>query len=309
MIILKIFIDRRFIPNDRYDELLKKYPNVSFVHDLENHKDIEVFFGLNSTLVGVNIDEYLNIKWIQLYMAGFDNVDVEGIKNKGIIISNARDIFSITIAEDIIAKISYFNRNTREFIEDMKTKTWKPISNDYEIWNSTVGIIGTGSIGVETAKRLKSFNPSKIIGHRTKNEPVDFFDEIYTGDDGLNTVIKNSDYLILAIPLNDQTKHLFNKDKFSLMKKDALFINVARGQIIVQDDLIELLERKAIRGAALDVTDPEPLPKDSKLWTLDNCFITPHNASSSMYMRHRLFELTLENLDLYLENKEVLYIL
>ncbi|MFP4478933.1 MAG: NAD(P)-dependent oxidoreductase [Candidatus Izemoplasmatales bacterium] len=306
---MKIFIDKKFIPKDEYQILIDMFPQVEFVHDFDKHKDIEVFFGLNALLESVDIDQYKNLKWIQLYMAGFDNVDVQGLKSKGLLVSNARDIFSITIAEDIISKILYFNRNIKDFVENMKTKTWQPIWKDPEIYKSTIGIIGTGSIGQETAKRLQSFSPKAILGHRRINQPVEYFNQIFTGEDGLEEVIKNSDYLILAMPLNDETKHMIDKEKLLLMKKNALLINVARGQVIVQDDLIDVLENNLIRGAALDVTDPEPLPKDSKLWDLDNVFISPHNASSSEYMVKRLFDLTLENLKLYMEGKEVKYLL
>jgi len=309
MIVLKIFIDKKFIPKGHYQILLERYPNVQFVHDLGGHKDIDVFFGLNATLLEVDLDDYKNLKWIQLYMAGFDNVDVEGLKSRGIKVSNARDIFSITIAEDVIAKISYFNRNIKEFVDNMKVKNWQQIWKDHEIWHSTIGIIGTGSIGKETAKRLRSFEPERILGHRTTNEPVEYFDQIYTGEQGLKDIMSLADYLILAVPLNENTKHMIHKDNLKLMKKSAILINVARGQVIVQDDLIDILENHQIRGAALDVTDPEPLPKDSKLWDLDNCFVTPHNASSSQYMVPRLYELTIENLDRYMIGKEIKYLL
>ncbi|QWC00376.1 NAD(P)-binding domain-containing protein [Mycoplasmatota bacterium] len=306
---MKIFIDKKFIPKDEYNNLKSKFPHIEFVHDLNEHKDIEVFFGLNSLLETINIEEYKQLKWIQLYMAGFDNVDVEGLKKRGLLVSNARDIFSITIAEDIISKILYFNRNTKEFLENMKTKSWQQIWKDPEIYNSTIGIIGTGSIGKEAAKRLTAFSPKAILGYRRTNEPVEYFDEIYTGEEGLNHLIQSVDYLILAMPLNNETQYMIDKEKLSLMKKKALLINVARGQVIVQEDLVEVLENHKIRGAALDVTDPEPLPKESKLWDLENVFITPHNASSSEYMVKRLFDLTLENLKLYLNNKEVNYLL
>jgi len=102
---------------------------------------------------------------------------------------------------------------------------------------------------------------------------------------------------------------LFDKKMLSLMKKEALLINVARGKVIVQEDLISILEKRQIRGAALDVTDPEPLPKDSLLWSLDNCFITAHNASSSMYMKTRLFDLTIDNLERYINDQDLKFLL
>lgn len=304
---MKVFIDKKFIPKTEYKHLLQSFPDIVFVHDLNAHKDIDVFFGLNGSLVNIDIDEYKNLKWIQLYMAGYDNVDVEKLKSKEIIVSHARDIFSITIAEDVISKILYFNRNMKEFTEDYKQKKWSPIWKDKEIWHSTIGIIGAGSIGKEVAKRLQAFEPDKIIGYRRKNELVDGFDEMVCSDLGLKYLIESSDYLIIALPLTQRTRYLIDAEKLSWMKKDALLINIARGQIIVQDDLNSVLEKKAIRGAALDVTDPEPLPQSSKLWTLDNCYISPHNASSSEHMVQRLYELTLENLKRYKKQEEILY--
>jgi len=304
---LKAFIDQKFIPKDSYEDLTSTFSHINFVHDIEKHKDIDLFFGLNKTLLSIDLSEYKDLKWIQLYMAGFDNVDVEALKSKGIRVSNAQDIFSITIAEDVLSKILFFNRNTKEFIEQMETKTWQQIWKDKEIWHSTIGILGTGSIGRETAKRLQSFEPKKIMGYRRNDEPVPYFDEILTGEEGLKKLMQASDYLIIAIPLNDDTHHLIDKEKLMLMKKDALLINVARGSVIVQDDLIEILENKLIRGAGLDVTDPEPLPKSSRLWTLDNCFITPHNASSSEYMVERLYDLTVTNLKRYINHKDIMY--
>ena len=306
---MKVFVDTRLTEEKDYQKLKKEFPNIEFTEDFSKRSEIEVFFGLNSILTKAKIDEFKNLKWIQLYMAGFDNVDVEGFKNKGILVSNARDIFSITIAEDIISKILYFNRDIDKFIYNKNNKIWKPIPEEQEIFNSVIGIIGTGSIGKEVAKRLQSFSPKKIIGHRRKNKPAKYFDEIYTGEKGLNKVIKQADYLIIAIPLNKKTKYLFDYERLKLMKEKAILINVARGEIIVQKDLTKILEEKKIRGAGLDVSNPEPLPKSSKLWELDNVIITPHNASSSIYMKKRLYDLTKENLSRYLKGKAVKFLL
>ncbi|MFO7969437.1 MAG: NAD(P)-dependent oxidoreductase [Candidatus Izemoplasmatales bacterium] len=306
---MKVFVDTRLIEEKAYLKLKKQFPNINFTDDFSKSKDIEVFFGLNSILTKANIKEYKDLKWIQLYMAGFDNVDVNSYKEKGIMISNARDIFSITIAEDVISKILYFNRDILAFVNNKAKKVWQPIHEEKEIYNSTIGIIGTGSIGKEVAKRLQSFSPKKIIGHRRKNKPVKYFDNIYTGELGLKKVIKQADYLILAMPLNNDTKYLFDYEKLSLMKESSLLINIARGEVVVQSDLIKILEERKIRGAALDVTDPEPLEKTSKLWELDNVFITPHNASSSEYMKKRLYELTKDNLTRYLRGEKVNFLL
>ncbi|MFW5889660.1 MAG: NAD(P)-dependent oxidoreductase, partial [Bacillota bacterium] len=289
---MKVFVDTRLIEDDDFLKLKQNFPKIEFINDFSQRSEIEIFFGLNSILTKAKVEEFKNLKWVQLYMAGYDNVDIKGFKEKGILISNARDIFSITIAEDVISKILYFNRDIKKFVENKKNKIWQPIPEEYEIYNSTIGIIGTGSIGKEVAKRVKNFSPKKIIGHRRQNKPVRYFDKIFTGEKGLNAIIKQADYLILAMPLTDDTKYLFDYEKLALMKESAILINIARGKIIVQADLIKILTERKIRGAGLDVTEPEPLPKSSKLWDLDNVFITPHNASSSIYMKKRLYELT-----------------
>ena len=173
-----------------------------------------------------------------------------------------------------------------------------------EIEGSTVGILGTGSIGQEIAKRIAAFN-THIIGYNQSGRFVEYFDEIVTGSEGLNSLLSKSDYVIVSLPLNKGTKFLINKENLRLMKENAIIINIARGEIINQDDLIEALENKIIKGAGLDVVYPEPLAKDSKLWKLDNVFITPHNSFSSPKTTKRLISLIIENLNNYLNNKEL----
>jgi D-2-hydroxyacid dehydrogenase (NADP+) len=306
---LKIYIDKKMMGRDNYPKILAEFKEVDFLDSLEEKAEIEALIIMNSTLKKLNISEFPKLKWIQLLMAGFDNVDVLGYKNKGILVSNARDIFSISIAEDVISKILMFNRNTKYYLESMNNQTWEPISKEPEIFNSTITILGTGSIGQEVAKRLKAFDVKKIYGYKQTLESVPYFDEIVNDETGLEEIIRISDYLILALPLNSKTYHLINKNKLKLMKKNSLLINVARGEIIDQDALVEVLKNKMIRGAGLDVTTPEPLPHNHDLWKLDNVFITPHNASSSPYMKERLYEMTRDNIKLFVTGKEIKYLL
>lgn len=306
---MKIYIDKKMMGRKNYPKLLKKFPTIEFVEELDKAHDVEAMVIMNSSLKQINIDDYPKVKWIQLLMAGFDNINIDKIKNKGILIGNARDIFSISIAEDVFSKILLFNRNTKFYLDSMKSKTWSPIKKEPEINNSVVSILGTGSIGQEVAKRMKAFGAKKILGYKQSKTTVPYFDEIYTDQDGLNYVIKEADYLILALPLNNNTYHIIDEEKLNLMKPTALLINVARGDVVDQDALIEALKQKKIRGAGLDVTTPEPLPVDSELWNLDNVFITPHNASSSPYMKDRLYEMTLLNLELFISGKKPNYLL
>ncbi len=306
---MKVYIDHKMMGRNNYPKLVEEFHDVDFVHDFSNKADIEVMIIMNSTLKTVNIDDFPKLKWVQLLMAGFDNVDIAGFKEKGILVSNARDIFSISIAEDVISKILMFNRNTKHYLASMSQGRWEPIRKEPEIFHSVVGILGTGSIGQEVAKRLQSFGVKKIYGYKRNRTEVPFFDEIVTEKTGLERILPELDYLILALPLTEDTYHLIDEEKLKLMKKSSILINVARGSIIDQTALVNCLKTKMIRGAGLDVTTPEPLPKDHELWQLDNVFITPHNASSSPYMKDRLYDLTRDNLARYVSGDEVKYLL
>lgn len=302
-----IYVDKKMMGTQNIPLLLDEFPQVNFVDSLEKNQEIEALIVMNSTLKSLDIEKFPRLRWIQLLMAGYDGIDIDKIKSLGITVCNARDIFSISIAEDVFSKILYFNRNTNYYLESMKKAEWKPISKEPEIYGSTVSILGTGSIGQEVAKRMKAFGAKRILGYKKTLSSVDFFDYVFNDSKGLNYVIKEADYLIIALPLSEETYNIIDKTRLNLMKTSALLINVARGNVIDQDALIEVLTAKKIRGAGLDVTTPEPLPADSVLWNLQNVFITPHNASSSPEMKNRLFEMTRINLRKYIRNEELLY--
>jgi len=305
---MKIYVEARMMGKNNYPLLIEKFSNVQIVNDFED-KDLDAMVIMNSTLKSINIDDFPKLMWMQLLMAGYDNVDIEALKHKGIAISNARDIFSISIAEDVISKMLFFNRNMKYYLQSMNERKWKPISKEPEIYNSVVSILGTGSIGQEIAKRLKAFGVKQINGYKRIYSKVENFDYIYTDNLGLEKMIQEADYLIIALPLTQETYKMIDNRKLNLMKPSAVLINVARGDIIDQEALIDHLKGKKIRGAGLDVTSPEPLPIDNQLWMLDNVYITPHNASSSPYMKERLYQLTIENLSRFINNQEPKYLL
>jgi len=304
---MKIYFDPKLVTKSNYDKLLKTFPQVNFISNPQLAKEAEVLIPFKPNLVlDIDIKEYPNLKWIQYFSAGYDGVDIDYLKENNIAFSNAQNVYSKAIAEDVFTKIFYFNRCVKYYIDSMSTKTWKTSNEHKELKDSTVLIVGVGSIGKELAKRFKSFEMN-VIGYRKTNRSAENFDHIITLDSELDQAIAIADYVILAIPLNQETKHMYDKRKLNLMKKDALLINVARGQIINQDDLYETLKNRQIRGAGLDVLDPEPLPKGNPLWDLDNVFITPHNASFSDQMMDNMFALFISNIELYVSGKPVKY--
>lgn len=295
---MKIYVDytnTNSLNKAGYLKLLSKFPNINWTDKQENSYDADVIIVRPSYCNNETLNKYNNLKWIQLITSGFDNIDLNYLKNRNIELSNANDVFSIAIAEDVISKILYINKQMKFYEANRKTKTWETKEVLHEIYGSTIGIIGVGSIGIETAKRLKAFN-TKILGYRRRNEAEAYFDQIYTDKKGLNHLLKVSDYIVLAIPLNDATYHLINKETLALMKKSAVLINVARGEVVNQEDLIITLENNGIRGVALDVTTPEPLNKDSRLWDLDNVYLSPHSSNLSPYTVDRLVNRLILNL-------------
>ncbi|MFA7367488.1 MAG: D-2-hydroxyacid dehydrogenase [Bacilli bacterium] len=303
---MKIYIDSSVLKN-RYNKIKDNFKDIIITDKVEDSYDADGIMVYPKDVIKENIDKYPNLSWIQVFTAGYNTIDLEYLKSRNIVLCNGKDIYSIPIAEDVIAKILAFNRNIPKYLEAMKTKTWGWLNSEYELTNSTVGIVGVGSIGKEIAKRLKAFNVN-IIGYRRQDKNEEFFDKIYFGNDGLNELLKLSDYVILALPLTDESYHMINLNKIRIMKKSALLINIARGEVVKQDDLIYALENHYIRGAALDVVYPEPLPQDSALWTLDNVYLSPHNSFSSPYTMDRLMEFLINNLDNYINHKNLLNI-
>lgn len=302
---MKIYLDDKLIKSKNVDKIKANFPNLIFTNQVEDSYDAEVIIVFPEYVTEENISKYHNLQWIQLYTAGFNTINLDYIQKRKIKLTNAKGVYSKTIAEDVVAKILAINRNIRIYYDNMKEGVWKPEKSEFELIGTTIGIIGTGSIGIEIAKRLKAFE-TKIIGYRRSQEIEPYFDEIYTEEEGLNTLLRISDYIILALPLNEKTYHLIDMKKFKMMKRTSVLINIARGEIINQDDLIEALDLQLIRGAALDVTTPEPLPKDNRLWKFSNVLITPHNAVSSPLMTERLVSLIIKNIANFVNNQEVI---
>ncbi len=301
---MKIYISDKRIKKPNFRKIQKKFPNINFETNLENSYDADAIVVEPNYVTEENINKYTNLKWIQSYRAGFDTVDFNILKKKGITFTNAKDIYSIAIAEDVVLKILMLNRNVKTYLENMENQEWLPNFNEPELYKSTIGIIGMGSIAIEIAKRLKAFN-TKVLGYRRSDKKEKHFNEVLTKEEGLKKLLEKSDYVVLTVPLNEDTKDMMNYDRFKLMKKDALLINIARGEVVNQEDLIKALEEGLIRGAALDVTTPEPLPKDNPLWKMANVYITPHSSAASPHIHKRLTKLIIENIEKFSLGEEL----
>lgn len=247
----------------------------------------------NSLFLHNDIKNFESLKCIQLTSAGLDRVPLDYIKEKGIQLFNARGIYSIPMAEWAILKILEVYKKSKIFYKNQEQHEWDKQRDILELTEKTASIIGFGSIGTEIAKRLKAFGVSVIGVGRCKVES-DYLDEYLFVND-IEKALKKADIVILTLPLTDETKHLINKRKISIMKESTVLVNISRGGIIDETALIEALKRDKFLGVALDVFEEEPLV-ESPLWNFENVIITPHNSFVSDKVNERLFDLMIENL-------------
>lgn len=298
---MKIIIDEHF-----YDMVAKAFPNIEFFKNANECPDAEALIGQPEAMDVEILEKLPKLRWLQLFRAGYDMIDTEYIRKRSIILTNGKDIFSIPIAEDVVCKILMHSTNAFKFIENKQSKIWDNKLKRVELNGQTIGIIGTGSIATEIAKRLKPFGV-KLIGYkRTPVLTMPYFDEIYSGKSGLEYVMSNSDYIIVTADLNKSTYHLINKDNLKLMKETASIINIARGSIINEDDLTEALKNKSISYAGLDVFEVEPLPSDDELWNLDNVYLTPHASALVKNNKSRWEKLIVQNIKNFIENEKLI---
>lgn len=299
---MHIYINQNTIGKKQYEALVKLFPNVSFVNEMTDK--VEACIAMPNLLVKEHLRKMPNLKWAQILTVGYNQVDFDYLKKHDITLTNAKDVYAITIAEDIITKILVLNRNVKKYIKQMETGSWIRHNFEPEIYGSTIGFLGSGSLASHAAERLKAFGATVICYRKTPiHNPV--FKDTYHDEQGLDNLMRQSDVVVVTLPLSNETKGLVDKRRLSLMKRDAILINVGRGEVIDQNALIEALRNHQIRGAALDVTVPEPLDEDNPLWKMDNVFITPHNAPSSPYMLERLNDLIAFNINQYLNKKHL----
>ena len=210
---------------------------------------------------------------------GVDNVDVDAATEKGIMVVNAPESTSITVAEHTLGLMLSASRKIAIADKSVKENKWeKSRFMGVELKAKTLGVIGMGRIGSQVVSRCKAFEMDTLVYDPYLPKEVAKQMNVQLAD--LETILKEADFITIHVPLTPETKHLISTDEFAMMKEDTFIINCARGGIIDEDALFEALSNNKIGGAALDVFEEEP-PKDSKLLTLDNIVVTPHIAAST----------------------------
>lgn len=282
---------------DQLNKLERLGYEIIFVQDERKALSINMFdideVVCNNLFLYNDIREFKNLRTIQLTSAGTDRVPLDYINEKRIQLFNARGVYSIPIAEWVILKILEIYKKSRTFYKNQEQHKWKKLRNLLEMTDKTATIIGFGSVGVEIGQRLNAFGVN-IISVDKQIREYECLDEALLIDNLAYALVK-SDIIILTLPLTNETRHLINRDKISIMKDDAVLINVSRGGIIDENALIESLKNDKFLGIALDVFEEEPLAK-SPLWDFEKVILTPHNSFVSDKVNDRLFELIIDNL-------------
>lgn len=220
-----------------------------------------------------------NLQLIQLTSAGFDSVERFGAPS-GAKICNAAEAWSIAVAEHAMAMMLALGRRMVDVIRLQQEKQWKRSYSDLcqSLYGKTLLIVGYGRIGKQIAHRAKAFS-MKVIALSNKVVEDDCLDES-VGIRDLHAALGKADIVVAAVPSTPQTVNMFSSEAFENFKPRALFINVARGDVVNAVDLEAALREGRLGGAAIDVTVPEPLPSDSPLWATPNLIITPHVAGA-----------------------------
>ena len=238
------------------------------------------------------------LKWVQAWGAGVEGMPKEFLTYP-FTLTNMQRIYAPVIAETAIALLLSLTRGLAQVsIPNFREKKWGGDFGDVvldDLYGKTIGIVGLGGIGSETARRLYYGFGMRVLA--TDAEPLhkpEFVDELHDPA-WLPEMASKVDVLMSAAPLTKLTKGIFNELIFNKMKPSSYFINVSRGGLVNQEDLVKALNGKKIRGVGLDVTTPEPLPASHPLWDCKNLVITPHNSGQSAIRRKRLMELVTEN--------------
>jgi len=266
---------------------------------LEKAADIEgILTMLTDRIDAEFLDSAPNLKVVSNFAVGFDNLDIDELTRRRIPAGNTPGVLTDTTADFTFTLLLAAARRLPEaehYVQDKHWDTWGPLLLlGVDLHHTTLGIVGMGRIGHAVARRAKGFEMN-IIYHDTKRFP-EIEEETGARKVDFQTLLKASDFITIHTGLNESTHDMFGREQFEKMKSSAILINTARGPIINSRDLYLALKNCVIRGAALDVTDPEPIPKDDPLLMLSNCLIVPHIASASLETRTKMALLAAGNI-------------
>ncbi|SFN92617.1 Phosphoglycerate dehydrogenase [Bradyrhizobium sp. Rc3b] len=216
-----------------------------------------------------------------------------------IIVTNVRGMHGGLIADYVMGGLTMLNWDFRKLLSEQAERKWN-FRSVTPLADKTLGVVGLGSIGVSIARRAKSAGMTVLGAKRDISVPVEGIDRLF-GSNELKDLLPLCDFVVLAVPATPETVGLIGVDEIACMRRDAFLINIARGCVVVESELIRALQAGRLAGAMLDVFEREPLPQDSPLWDMPNVIVTPHISGIVMDYVERAFEIVAENIERYLK--------
>jgi len=244
------------------------------------------------------------LRWIQSSAAGMDHCLVPSVIDSDVVVTSASGVLADQVAEHTIALVTAWCRSLPVFFEAQKQREFirRPTR---DLTRSTVGIVGLGGVGRRLAQLLRPFKTRIVATDMFPVDPPEGVDALWTAD-RLGELLCESDFVVLSLPLNETTRSMIDARALAEMKPGAVLVNVARGPLVVADDLVAALGAGRLAGAVMDVTDPEPLPPESRLWEMPQVIITPHVAGQSARRIDNMTRLFCENLGRWREGRPLI---
>lgn len=308
--------EKKIFQDSLSDHVLSYFDSPLVEELTPNIQEAEVLVLFVNSIVSRAIIERLpNLKFISTMSTGFDHIDLDAAHERGIVVSNVPTYGEYTVAEHTFALILTISRKIFESQKRIKEGIFSPEGlTGFDLYGKTLGVIGTGNIGRNVIKIAKGFGMNVLAYNRSYNEQLS--QELGFTYKDLDSVLRESDIVTLHVPLTDETKHLINDQKISIMKDGAIIINTSRGGVLDTTALLTALESKKISAAGIDVLEEEPLLKEEKqlltrkfnteelqcvieghmLASNPNVVMTPHNAFNSREALRRIIDTTIENI-------------
>lgn len=246
------------------------------------------------------------LKWLQLNSAGTDGYTEDGILPEGALLTNATGAYGLAISEHMIGALLCIMKKLHLYGADQQKHVWGDHGNVTSIYGFKTLVVGFGDIGSEFAVRMNALG-SRVTGiRRNQTEKPDYLEALYQMD-ALAECLRTADIVAACLPGTEETYHIFDRNAFAKMKKGAYFLNVGRGNAVDSYALAEALNSGHLAGASVDVTEPEPLPKEHPLWDAKNLLITPH-ISGNYHLQEtheRIIQIAADNLARFMQGREL----
>ncbi len=303
----KIIVLNKEVTDEQLSMIKETAPQYEVARSFEEVKGpeaVEIILGFDEKVIDfLDANENHNVKWLQASSAGVDMVPHKRFHEEGILLTAANGIHAKSITESVFGYLTAYYRGLIIAYQDQKKGVWTDTSELEELSTKTIMLIGIGHIGKQIGKVAKAFEMN-TIGINRSGSDVKYMDKQYRQDEVLDH-LGEADIIVNSLPLTESTKKFYDAEFFQAMKKDSVFINVGRGESVDESALGYALDYGPVAFAALDVFKEEPLPENHPFWVKDNILITPHTSGMMEDYMGGVVEIFLENLEAYLEGKEL----